>query len=83
MSVILNRFGFFFFGMTHVPPSSSRGGLVLVWSHGVELECFLTTVIIITALCYSDPLHIPWLLSCIYGPLTELVNVHFGRLCLS
>lgn len=65
-TVIMNNLGFFF--MVHVPPSSTKGGLLLTWKTGVELECFLTTVNTITVWCYSDPSNNPWILSCIYGP---------------
>jgi hypothetical protein len=54
--------------MTHVPPSGSKGGLLLAWRHGVNLECFSTDVNKINAWCYSDPPHTPWILSCLYGP---------------
>jgi exonuclease III len=64
--MILNQLGFYL--MTHVPPAGSKGGLLLTWRHGVVLECFLTSVNIISAWCYSDPPHNPWILSCIYGP---------------
>ncbi|GLT70736.1 hypothetical protein SLA2020_427960 [Shorea laevis] len=62
---ILNNLGFFL--MAHVPPSGFKGRLLLAWRHGVELECFLTDVNIVSAWCYSDP-HTPWILSCLYGP---------------
>jgi hypothetical protein len=54
--------------MVHAPSSGSKGGLLLAWRHGVVLECFLTSVNIISVWCYSDPPHQPWILSCIYGP---------------
>jgi hypothetical protein len=41
---------------------------LLAWRNGVDLVCFLTSVNIINALCYSDPPDKPWMLSCIYGP---------------
>lgn len=54
---ILNTMGFFF--MAHVPPTDSKGGLLLAWCHGMELECFLTDVNIISIWYYSDSPHIP------------------------
>jgi hypothetical protein len=63
--IIMNRLSFFF--MTHVPPIGTKGGLLLTWRHGVELECFATNMYNISAWCYSDPSYYPWLLACIYG----------------
>jgi hypothetical protein len=65
-SVILNGLGYF--NMTHAPPSSSKGGLLLAWHNGVDIKCFLVSVNKINAWCFSDPPNSPWLLSCIYGP---------------
>jgi len=62
---IMNSMGFFL--MAHAPPTSTKGGLLLAWRTGVELECFITNVNIMTAWCYSDPVHSPWMLSCVYG----------------
>jgi len=53
--------------MAHVPPVGTKGGLLLTWRHGVELECFATNMYNISAWCYSDPSHHPWLVACIYG----------------
>jgi hypothetical protein len=64
--VILNSLGYFH--MLHAPPSGSKGGLLLAWRHGVDIECISSSVNIINVWCYSDPVHSPWLLSCIYGP---------------
>jgi hypothetical protein len=65
-SNILNRLGFYL--LVQVPPSGSRGGLLLAWRDGVELECFVQNKNFISAWCYSDPPHNPWILSCVYGP---------------
>ena len=64
---VLNNLGFS--NMLHAPPSSSKGGLLLAWRTGVELECISFSINIINVWCYSDPLNNLWLLSCIYGPL--------------
>jgi hypothetical protein len=77
---ILNSMGFFL--MVHVPPSGSKGGLLLTWRQGVKLDCFLTDVNIITAWVYSDPPHIPWILSCLYGPPIKNLMLSFGILFL-
>ena len=37
-TLILNSLGFFL--MSHAPPTGSRGGLLLAWRHGVDLDCF-------------------------------------------
>ena len=60
--------------MVHAPPSRSKGGLLLAWHIGVDIECISTSVNTINAWCYSDPPNNPWLLSCIYGPLTHKNN---------
>jgi hypothetical protein len=64
--VLLNSLGFFL--MLHAPPTGTKGGLLLAWRHGVDLECFSITVNIINVWCYFDPSNNPWLLTCIYGP---------------
>ena len=66
VSVTLNRPGFFL--MSQVAPIGSSGGLVLFWRPGVDLECFVTNKNNISAWCFSDPLHSPWIMSCIYEP---------------
>jgi hypothetical protein len=50
------------------PPSSSKGGLLLAWRHGVDIKCFSVSVNKINAWCFSDPPNSPWFLSYIYGP---------------
>jgi exonuclease III len=65
-TVMLN--GLSYFKMAHAPSSGSRGGLLLAWRHGVDIECFSVSVNKINAWCHSDPPNSPWLLSCIYGP---------------
>jgi hypothetical protein len=66
VSSILNLLGFFL--MSLVSPVGSRGGLALAWRPGVDLECFSSNKNLISAWCFSDPPHSPWILSCIYGP---------------
>jgi hypothetical protein len=73
--VILNNLGYFL--MSHVSPIGSKGGLLLAWRHGVNLECFSSTVNTINAWCYSDPPNKPWLLTCIYGPPEKFNNSIF------
>jgi hypothetical protein len=69
--IILNSLGFFM--MSHAPSSDTKKGLLLAWSHGMDLECSSTFANIITVWCYSDPPNNPWLLSYIYGP-PEKIN---------
>jgi hypothetical protein len=72
---IMNDLGFFC--MAHVSPVGTKGGLLLAWRLGVELECFITNVNTITAWCYSDPVNNPWLLTCVYGSPTYLNRQYF------
>jgi len=55
--------------MVHAPHIGFKGGLLLAWKPGVDLECFQTNANIISAWCYSDLHNHPWMLSCIYGSL--------------
>jgi hypothetical protein len=66
VSATLNRLGFFL--ISQVASCGASGGLALSWRPGIDLECFLTTKNTISAWCYSDPPHSPWILSCVYGP---------------
>jgi hypothetical protein len=66
LSSILNSLGFFL--ICQVAPVGSRGGLAVTWRPSVDLECFITNKNNISAWCFSDPTHSPWILSCIYGP---------------
>jgi hypothetical protein len=68
--ITLNSLGYFL--MSHVSPIGSKGGLLLACQHGVDLECFSSTVNTINAWCYFDSTNKPWLLTCIYGPLEKI-----------
>lgn len=37
----------------------------------MDLEFFILNKNHITVWCYSDPLHSPWILFCVYGPLVR------------
>ncbi len=39
---ILNNLGYY--SLAHVSPVGSKGGLLLAWRNGVELECFVTNI---------------------------------------
>jgi hypothetical protein len=75
--IIVNNLVFFFFLMAHVPPVGTKGGLLLAWRLGVELECFITNVNTISAWCYSDPVNNPRMLTCVYGSPNPLNRQHF------
>jgi hypothetical protein len=74
---ILHRLGFY--SLAHVPPIGSKGGLLLAWRSGVDLECFVTNKHSISAWCYSDPPNNPWILSCVYGPPYNKTNTDFWK----
>jgi hypothetical protein len=63
--------------MSHVSPIGSKGGLLLAWRYGVDLECFSSTVNTINALSYSDLPNNPWLLTCIYKPPKKINKINF------
>jgi hypothetical protein len=67
-----------FYLLCQVAPVGSSCGLVLSWRPGIDLECFISNKNHIAAWCFSYPVHSPWILSCIYGPLTLEKNLHFG-----
>jgi exonuclease III len=69
VSATLNRLGFLL--MTQVAAVGSSGGLVLSWRPGIDLECFVTNKNNISAWCFSDPPHAPWILSCVWSPKQE------------
>jgi hypothetical protein len=52
-SIILNSLGFYL--MLHAPPSSTKGGLLLAWRHGVNLVCCSSSTNILSTWCYYDP----------------------------
>jgi hypothetical protein len=76
-SNILNNLGYY--SLVHVPPVGSKGGLLLAWRNGVDLECFATNKNNISAWCYSDPPNNPWILSCVYGPPYNKDNTDFWK----
>ena len=66
VSFILNRLGLFHLSI--VPPIGSRGGLVLSWCPGIDLECFITNKHNISTWIFFEPPSSPWIISCLYGP---------------
>jgi hypothetical protein len=67
VSAILNILGFFL--MIQVASCGASGGLVVAWRPGIYLKGFITNKNNISAWCYSNSPHSPWILSCVYGTL--------------
>ncbi|XP_035545422.1 uncharacterized protein LOC118348263 [Juglans regia] len=63
---IVNRLGFTFF--VHSPPTKKWGGLLLLYRPGFDIELVNISANMISALVYSDPVHVPWLLNLVYCP---------------
>uniref|UniRef100_A0A803QEC1 Reverse transcriptase domain-containing protein n=1 Tax=Cannabis sativa TaxID=3483 RepID=A0A803QEC1_CANSA len=57
----------FYFNIT-VPAIGGAGGLLLAWKAGFEFETVCISKNHISSFVYSDPVHHPWFLSCVYGP---------------
>lgn len=66
VQAILNRLGFYL--LFQCPPMGKKGGLVLTWRPGVEIEPIFSNKKRISGMVYSDPPSSPWMISCIYGP---------------
>lgn len=64
---ILNKLSFYL--LVQVSPFGSKGGILLAWRCGVDLECFVFNINNISAWIYFDPPSQPCFLSCVYGPL--------------
>jgi hypothetical protein len=60
--------------MLHALPTGTKGGLLLAWWHGVDLECFSITVNTINTWCYSNPPNKPLLLLVFMVLLKEKKN---------
>lgn len=54
MQAILNRLGFYL--LFQCPPMGKKGGYVLTWRPGVEIEPIFSNKNIISGMVYSDPL---------------------------
>jgi exonuclease III len=57
-----------FSSFLQVPAAGTKGGLILAWKPGFDLEPILLNPHHISCLIYSDPPSSPWLLSCIHAP---------------
>jgi hypothetical protein len=58
---------FFFFFLLQVPHVSSKGGLVVAWKMGTDIEPVFLNKHQISFLVYSDPTSSPWLASCVHA----------------
>jgi hypothetical protein len=74
----LSQLGFPF--LIHAPPSGRKGGLVVAWKAGVEVEQINQSSSQISCLIFSDPLSQPWLLSCSYAPHNGSKLAHWNSL---
>ena len=63
---IVNSLGFHLF--VYSPAVCKKGGLLLLWRSGVEIEPVHINSNAISVLVYSDPSHQPWLLTYVYAP---------------
>lgn len=75
VSSMFCRLGFINF--VQQPPDGRRGGLALAWRAGVDLEISAINQHLINVLVFSDPGHIPWMMTLAYGPLFGLISFFF------
>jgi hypothetical protein len=54
--------------LLQVPPVGSKGGLVVAWKMGTDIEPVFLNNHQISFLVYSDPTSSPWLASCVHAP---------------
>lgn len=66
VSSVFCRLGFSNF--VQQPSVGRKGGLTLAWRAGVDLEVSAINQSFINALIFSDPRHVPWMLTLVYGP---------------
>jgi hypothetical protein len=57
-----------FYNKECVNPRGKRGGLILCWKNGVDVEIVMVNHSMVSGLVFSDPGIEPWLLSVVYGP---------------
>ena len=57
-----------FDNLDFVNPRGKKGGLVVSWKNGVDIEITYKYCNMINGLVFSDPLNEPWLISFVYGP---------------
>lgn len=61
-----------FYKLECVEPRGLKGGIILGWKNGVDVEIVMSNDNMIKGLVFSDPINEPWLLSMIYGPSATL-----------
>ena len=57
-----------FYNLDFVDPKGKKGGLIVGWKLGVDMEVVSKSKNLINSLVLSDPVNEPWLLSLVYGP---------------
>ena len=57
-----------FYNIDSVDPKGKKGGLVVGWKNGVDIEITYKCCNMMNGLVFSDPLYEPWLISFVYGP---------------
>ena len=57
-----------FYNIDSVDIRGKKGGLVVGWKNGVDIEITFKCCNMINGLVFSDPLNEPWLISFVYGP---------------
>lgn len=67
LATLLVQLGFVNF--VEWPSNGRKGGLVLAWKLGVDLEVMMCNENMINAIIYSDPPNQPWMLTGIYAPV--------------
>ncbi|XP_050259856.1 uncharacterized protein LOC126704915 [Quercus robur] len=66
-----------FYKLECVEPRGLKGGIILGWKNGVDVEIVMSNDNMINGLVFSDPINEPWLLSLIYGPCARLEKQTF------
>ena len=57
-----------FYNLDFVDPKGKRGGLIVGWKLGVDMEVTSKSKNLINSLVFSNPVNEPWFLSLVYGP---------------
>ena len=57
-----------FYNLDSIDPRGNKGGLLVGWKNGVDIEITYKCCNMINGLVFSDPLNEPWLISFVYGP---------------
>ena len=61
-----------FYKLECVEPRGLKGGIILGWKNGVDVEIVMSNDNMINGIVFSDPINEPWLLSMIYRPSARL-----------